>query len=309
MGLTPPPADDFNHDRPADSAGRFVGADDDIIPLAGDDKETDAPLARPNDPSPPSVGATPASSASVSRLPTRDAGVAPTRKSRRSIRLRALRRLTPILLLLLLTLIGGVMRFTALDKPIIWGDEALTFGRTGGTYEQLLNQLADDSFTPLHYEMIWWLGQGLPYWGEIKTETGERMIRQQDGTRRLEQVTLRRFEPTHRLIPEGVVLTPAMLRLWPAIAGTLMIPAIYFLARQMFGPRIALTAALLVCFNAYLLNHSRDAKMYMPFWLMLTLNVACLMWWLRVRTTRAWLCWVGCGIAMMALHALGAFAL
>jgi 4-amino-4-deoxy-L-arabinose transferase-like glycosyltransferase len=102
-------------------------------------------------------------------------------------------------------------------------------------------------------------------------------------------------------------MTPRIMRLVPAIAGILMIPAIYFLSRQMFGRRVSLLAATLCCFSAFLLVYSRDAKMYMHFWLMCTLHVGTLLWWLRARTWTSWLCWVATGIAMLALHGLGGF--
>ncbi len=190
--------------------------------------------------------------------------------------------------LLVLTLIAGALRFAALDRPAIWGDESATAGRIIGTHEELLDQLAEGTFTPMHYQLGWWIAQGMPYWGTI-SESGNRQI----------------FNPTHRLIEGGVTMTPFFMRLVPAIAGTLMVPAIYFLSRQLFGPRVSLLAAAVCCFSAYLLIYSRDAKMYMPFWLLCTLNVACLLWWLRVRTWTAWLCWVAAGCAMIGFHSLG----
>ena len=194
----------------------------------------------------------------------------------------------PLVVLVVLTLIGAGLRFVAIDRPAIWGDESATAGRIIGSHENLLDQLAEGTFTPMHYQLGWWIAQGMPYWGDI-TESGEKKI----------------FTPTHRLIEGGIPMTPFFLRLVPAIAGTLMIPAIYFLSRQLFGPRVSLLAAAVCCFSAYLLIYSRDAKMYMPLWLFCTLNVGCLLWWLRVRTWTAWLCWVAAGCAMIGFHSLG----
>ncbi len=195
-------------------------------------------------------------------------------------------------LLVLLTLVAGVLRLTSLDRPTIWGDESATAGRVVGSYQELVDQLAEGSFTPLHYEVLWWVAQGMPLWGDITTENDKQT-----------------FTPSHRIVPGGITLTPFFIRLIPAICGTLMIPAIYFLSRQLFGQRVSLVAATLTCFSAYLLIYSRDAKMYMPFWFLCTLNVACLLWWLRVRTWTAWLCWVAAGAAMLGYHALGSFVL
>ena len=199
-------------------------------------------------------------------------------------------------LVLLLTLIAGVLRFTALDRPAVWGDEAATYGRVCGTYQELLDQLTDSAFTPLHYVVEWWVGQGMPYWGTIAPPADNPDAKPI-------------FTPTRWIVDGRIALTPFALRFVPALAGTLMIPAMYWLARQLFGPRVGLTAALLACFSAYLLVFSRDAKMYMPFWLMVTLHVACALWWVRSRRAIAWAGWVLCGAAMIGLHATGFYVL
>lgn len=196
--------------------------------------------------------------------------------------------------LCLLTLIAAGLRLVALDRPAIWGDEAATAGRVIGSYQEMIDQLADGSFTPLHYQTLWWMAQGFPIRAEVLIDP---------------ETQKRTLHPTTRLIPDGIVMTPFFLRLVPALAGVLMVPATYFLTRQLFGPKIALTAAGLTCFSAYLLIYSRDAKMYMPFWLLCTLNVGCVLWWIRVRTWTAWLCWVTTGVAMLGYHALGSFIL
>ena len=111
------------------------------------------------------------------------------------------------------------------------------------------------------------------------------------------------FVPLHYelywLIGRFFVLTPWTMRLVPALAGTLMVPAMYFLARQMLTRQAALAAALLTACSAYMLAYSRDAKMYMDFWLFLTLHIASLLWWLRSGRRVAWLAWVAAGVAMV----------
>lgn len=101
------------------------------------------------------------------------------------------------------------------------------------------------------------------------------------------------------------ILTPFMLRLAPAIAGTLTVPVMYFLGRMLSTRRVALWAALFTACSAWLLNYSRDAKMYSEFWLFCTLNYACLIWWFRNKSGIAWWCFVVSGIAMVGLDALG----
>ncbi len=191
-----------------------------------------------------------------------------------------------LIYLLVLTIIAGVLRFVSLDRPTIWGDEAATYARISGTYSQLLEQLSDRSiFTPLHYQTLWWIKQGMPMWGKI----GEHELK-----------------PSHELIPGGVVMTPFMLRLVPAIAGTLFIPAFYFLCRQLFGPKTSIIAAALCCFSAFFLVFSRDAKMYMPAWLFVVLNMGFFFWWIRRRTITPWLAWIFTGVIMIGLHSVTA---
>jgi hypothetical protein len=95
-----------------------------------------------------------------------------------------------------------------------------------------------------------------------------------------------------------------MMRLPVAIAGTLMVPAMYFLAVQLVSKKTALLTALFTACSAYMLNYSRDAKMYMDTWLFVTLNVACLLWWLRTRSRVSWWAWLCSGVIMVGLHAV-----
>src|SRR5688572_30829275 len=165
-----------------------------------------------------------------------------------------------------LTMLGGVLRFMLIDRPPLWGDDGFTFMGVCGTFQQMLVALQDWGFAPLHYELLWWIGQQTP-------------------------------------------LTPLMMRLAPAIAGTLMVPAMYWLARELTSRKVALVAALFAATSAYLLNYSRDAKMYMSFWLMCTVNFAALLWWLRARNGVAWWSWVASGVAMLGLNMIGGFVL
>jgi 4-amino-4-deoxy-L-arabinose transferase-like glycosyltransferase len=120
------------------------------------------------------------------------------------------------------------------------------------------------------------------------------------------------FAPLHYelywLLARVTTLTPTVMRLIPALAGTAMIPAMYFLARQVASRRVATLASAITAFSAYLLVYSRDAKMYMHLWLFATLFVATLLWWIRGSPPcrrLAWLAWVAAASAMNGLHALG----
>jgi 4-amino-4-deoxy-L-arabinose transferase-like glycosyltransferase len=172
-----------------------------------------------------------------------------------------------LILLALITLFGGGLRFLYLTKPDLWGDEAATFIRVCGTFQELVDVLAVRGlFTPLHYLLYWWIGQHTP-------------------------------------------LTPLVMRLPVAIAGTLMIPAMYFLAVQLVPRRTALLIALFTACSAFMLNFSRDAKMYADLWLFVALHVGCLLWWLRTRTRVRWWAWVCTGVIMVGLQAESAIVL
>src|SRR3954466_6640820 len=138
--------------------------------------------------------------------------------------------LHPSSFILLLTLVGGFLRFAYLDRPAIWCDEAATFMRVCGTFQQLVDELVIAGFAPLHYLLYWWIRQHTP-------------------------------------------LTPVVLRLTPAIAGTLMIPAMYWLAGRVCSRPPAILAAAFTACSAYMLNYSRDAKMYAELWLLVTVNM------------------------------------
>ena len=173
--------------------------------------------------------------------------------------------------LVLITLAGAGLRFSFLNRPTIWGDEAMTFQRVSGSFADLLQRLSDAGFAPVHYELLWLIGQHFK-------------------------------------------LTPFVMRFVPALTGTLMIPAMYWLTRELLGRSrsarsIAMLTALLTAGNAYLLNYSRDAKMYSPFWMFATVNVAALLWWLRHRRGVPYWCWLASGTAMLAFDTLGVIIL
>jgi len=114
------------------------------------------------------------------------------------------------------------------------------------------------------------------------------------------------FVPLHYsfvwVITRFVRPTPFVLRFVPALSGTLMVPAVYFLARQMLSRRTSLLAAAFTACSAFMLFYSRDAKMYMDAWLFVALNTACLLWWFRTQKSTAWLCWIASGCAACGLQ-------
>jgi hypothetical protein len=101
------------------------------------------------------------------------------------------------------------------------------------------------------------------------------------------------------LVGKFFPLNPYVLRLLPALAGTLLIPAVYWLAKQIVSIRAAMLAAAITAFSGYLLPHARDAQFQTPFWLLTILNIACFLHWLRQHNARAYLAWIATGAAML----------
>jgi hypothetical protein len=106
-----------------------------------------------------------------------------------------------------------------------------------------------------------------------------------------------------------VQLNPYVLRVLPAIAGTLLIPAVYWLARQVVSVRAAILAAAITACSGYLLAYARDAEFYTPFWLLTVLHLASLLHWLRRHNARGYLAWIATGAAMLGWHLSGATVL
>jgi hypothetical protein len=124
--------------------------------------------------------------------------------------------------LLSITLVGALVRFACLDRPAI-GDEALTYSRVIGSFREMVQILRFDGFTPLNYELYWWLHQGMPIAFGLK-------------------------------LAPGLIPSPRVLRAVPALCGTLLIPAMYFAARQIGATvRASLFAAALTCCSAYVM--------------------------------------------------------
>ena len=75
-----------------------------------------------------------------------------------------------------------------------------------------------------------------------------------------------RFEPISilltRLVIDNTAVTEWSARLAPALIGILSIPILYFPTRRMFGPRVALIAALLLAVSPWHLTWSQNARFY-----------------------------------------------
>src|ERR1043165_8209349 len=66
-----------------------------------------------------------------------------------------------LIILFALTCFAGYIRFAWIDRPTLWNDEGHTFRRLTGTFQDLLDVLQVSGFSPLHYELYWWMGHQL----------------------------------------------------------------------------------------------------------------------------------------------------
>ena len=185
-----------------------------------------------------------------------------------------------VLTLLGIVLLGGVLRFSFMSRPLLWGDDAYTVYRTHADYQAMLNILQNDGFTPLHYELYWLLGRAAGTKDSIISSSGQSVV-------------------------HSVGMTPLVVRLLPAFWGTLMVPAMYLLAVHLVRRRTALVIALFTACSAYLLGYSRDGKMYIMQWSLSALSAGCLLWWFKSGLRIAWLAWVASSLGMASSHMTG----
>ncbi len=100
-----------------------------------------------------------------------------------------------------------------------------------------------------------------------------------------------------------------ILRLGPALAGVLLIPATYLLGRTLYRRIEGLTAAGILTVSLYAIYHSQDLRFYSWQMLFSTLTLAFL---LRGLTHRRWHDWVGFAVATalnLYTHPFALFAL
>lgn len=180
------------------------------------------------------------------------------------------RRTAHLWILLGLTVFSGFLRFYWIDRPSLWNDEAHTYRRVTGDFLDTLDTIATEGFAPLLYEWYYFLAQRL---GGAQW------------------------------------LTPFWMRFVPCLFGTLMTPAMYFLARQLCSKRTSLVAAAIATCSAYLMVYAHDTKMYMPLLCLVATNVGCLLWWFRSGLRVSWLAWMASGVMLAGTHAPGLMVL
>jgi mannosyltransferase len=80
------------------------------------------------------------------------------------------------------------------------------------------------------------------------------------------------------------------------------LPAIYWLARQLYDRRVALIAAALFAFNAYSVRYAQEARSYAIFLLLATLSSCFLIAFLRDAARRYWIGYVVVSILAVYAH-------
>src|SRR5258708_30793077 len=78
------------------------------------------------------------------------------------------------------------------------------------------------------------------------------------------------------------------IRSLSAAVAAATLPAIYWLARQLYDRRVALIAAALFAFNAYSVRYAQEARSYAVFLLLATLSSGFLIAFLRDAARRNW---------------------
>jgi len=169
-----------------------------------------------------------------------------------------------------ITLLAGFLRFWRLGQQSFWVDEVFTVQRICVDFTRIAELLKEQGFPPGWYVALWaWLRGLIWLFGDVRA------------------------------------FDPGLLRTLPALAGTLMPLAMYWLARAFLDRRGAVLVALLAAVNPYFIYYSRDLKMYMTVWLMLTVHLRLLLQWLESpRQGWWWPLWLLSGVICTALHSL-----
>ena len=92
------------------------------------------------------------------------------------------------------------------------------------------------------------------------------------------------------------------IRSFSVLMAAATLPAIYWLARQLYDRRVALIAAALFTFNAYSVRYAQEARSYALFMLLATLSSGFLIVTLREPTRRHQLCYVLASILAVYAH-------
>jgi mannosyltransferase len=100
----------------------------------------------------------------------------------------------------------------------------------------------------------------------------------------------------------GLGQSEFFIRSLSVLISAATIPAIYWLARQLYDRRVALTAAALVTFNAYSVRYAQEARSYALFLLLGTLSSGFLIAFVRMPSRRYWRGYVLVSILAVYAH-------
>ncbi len=75
--------------------------------------------------------------------------------------------------------------------------------------------------------------------------------------------------------------SPFFIRSLSAVVSAATLPAIYWVAKQLYDRRVALIATALLAFNAYSVRYAQEARSYALFMLLATLSSGFLIAWVR----------------------------
>ncbi|HEY1013352.1 MAG TPA: glycosyltransferase family 39 protein, partial [Herpetosiphonaceae bacterium] len=118
--------------------------------------------------------------------------------------------------------------------------------------------------------------------------------------------------PLYHLLLKGWVAlfgdSEIALRLPSALAGALLVSAVYLLGARLHGRRLGGLAAALLLANPFALWQAQDAKTYSLVMLAAALSLLALWNALTLGGRRRWLAWIGLLALLLSLHRLALFA-
>jgi len=94
-------------------------------------------------------------------------------------------------------------------------------------------------------------------------------------------------------------------RALPAIFGTLLIPAVYYLGKQVSGRAVGIYASAILIFNVYSIAYSQEVRSYSLYLFAATLSFAFFLRLLRWGEPRVFVVYLGSTIAMIYSHYYG----
>jgi mannosyltransferase len=164
---------------------------------------------------------------------------------------------------LLLLVADGIVRFLFLARKPFWFDECFSVE---------VARISRGNFL----DLLWW----------------------REANMSLYYVLLRiwlHFSPRH-------AQSEFFIRSLSAMFAVATLPAVYWLARQLYDRRVALIAAALFAFNAYSVRYAQEARSYSLFLLLATLSSCFLIAFLRDAARRYWLGYVIVSILAVYAH-------